>query len=355
MDSKEALEFINSLFDEKTKPILNELEESLFLGFWEGITYTEITAKAFLSDQYVREAGAKLCKRIKEDFGIDVKKKNFKNPIERRYKQQVLGQDSPLQLNPNTLGMTSPPTPLLRGEGSNSNPFVPQQGKVDSLQQFFNRDREIRRVFEVVNSGSSVALIGEEGIGKSSLLWKICQLAESYLQSPRQSVFLDLNLVHDELDFYCALCHEVGIPEGSDYSLTRNLRDRRILLAIDNVGKMTWVGFTRGVRDRLRGLAEGSNAPLKLILAASEPLERLFNDSQDEGKTSPLVGICQEENLKPWDETTARAFIDARLAMTSVRFTEEEIIQLVQESGGHPRQLMQLCYQTYSRYLEGGE
>jgi hypothetical protein len=236
-----------------------------------------------------------------------------------------------------------------------SNPFIPQQGRVDDSQMFFNRDREIRRVFEVLNSGSSVALIGEEGIGKSSLLWAICQQAESCLHSARQSVFLDLNWVNDENDFYSALCHEVGIPESKDYGLIRNLRDRRVLLAIDNVGKMTWVGFTRGVRDRLRGLAEGSNAPLKLILAASEPLERLFNDSQDEGKTSPLAGICQEENLKPWDETTARAFIDARLAMTSVRFTEEEIIQLVQESGGHPRQLMQLCYRTYSRYVEGGE
>jgi hypothetical protein len=242
-----------------------------------------------------------------------------------------------------------------RSPASASNPFVPQQGRVDNIELFFNREREIRRVFEVLNSGSSVALIGEEGIGKSSLLWAICQQAESCLHSPRQSVFLDLNLVHDENDFYSALCHEVGIPESKDYSLTRNLRDRRILLAIDNVGKMTWVGFTRGVRDRLRGLAEGSNAPLKLILAASEPLERLFNDSQDEGKTSPLAGICQEENLKPWDETTARAFIEARLAMTSVRFTEEEIIQLVQESGGHPRRLMQLCYETYSRYVEGAE
>lgn len=375
MNSKEALEFINLLLHEKTKPILNELEESLFLGFWQGKTYREISINPSWSEQYLREAGSKLCKKIQEDLGINVTKRNFKNPIEFRYKQNEL---------------TSPPTPLLRGEGSNSppfprregglgglglpswntiepnpnsggredaiiNPFTPLNSVVDNPQQFFNRDREIRRVFEVLNSGSSVALIGEEGIGKSSLLWKICQLAESYLQSPRQPVFLDLNLVHDENDFYSALCHEVGIPESKDYSLTRNLRDRRILLAIDNVGKMTWEGFTRGVRDRLRGLAEGSNAPLKLILAASEPLERLFNDSQDEGKTSPLAGICQEENLKPWDETTARAFIEARLAVTSVRFTEEEIIQLVQESGGHPRQLMQLCYRTYSRYVEGGE
>ncbi len=355
MDSKEALKFINSLFDEKTKPILNELEEKIFLGVWEGKTYAEISANTLYAEQYLREAGTKLYKRIREDLRINVSKKNFKNPIEYRYQQQILDQDSALQLDSKTLRMTSPPAPLLVGEGSNFNPFVPQQGRVDDVQQFFNRDREIRRVFEVLNSGSSVALIGEEGIGKSSLLWKICQQAESYLHSPRQSVFLDLNLVHDENDFYSALCHEVGIPEDNDYRLTRNLRDRRILLAIDNVGKMTWEGFTRGVRDRLRGLAEGSNAPLKLILAASEPLERLFNDSQDEGKTSPLAGICQEENLKPWDEATVRAFIDARLAMTSVRFTEEEIIQLVQESGGHPRRLMQLCYRTYSRYVEGGE
>jgi DNA-binding CsgD family transcriptional regulator len=235
------------------------------------------------------------------------------------------------------------------------NPFVPQFGRVDDPKLFFDREREIRRVFEILNSGSSVALIGEEGIGKSSLLWKICQLAKSHLHSQRQPIFLDLNWVNDENDFYSALCHEVGIPESKDYSLTRNLRDRRVLLAIDNVGKMTWEGFTRGVRDRLRGLAEGSNAPLKLILAANEPLDDLFNDSQDESKTSPLSGICQEENLKPWDEATARAFIEARLAMTSVRFTEEEVVQLVQESGGYPQRLMRLCYQTYSRYVEGGE
>jgi len=135
MDSKEALEFINSLFDEKTQPILNELEESLFLGFWEGITYAEITAKAFLSEQYVRETGAKLCKRIKEDLGISVTKRNFKNPIEYRYKQQALEPDFQPQLNTDNLRLTSPPAPLLRslllrssGEGSKDSP-LPCKGR----------------------------------------------------------------------------------------------------------------------------------------------------------------------------------------------------------------------------------
>ncbi|WP_292840523.1 hypothetical protein [Nostoc sp. NMS8] len=38
--------------------------------------------------------------------------------------------------------------------------------------------------------------------------------------------------------------------------------------------------------------------------------------------------------------------------MTNVSFTREEINQLVQESGGHPQRLMQLCHQTYAQYLE---
>lgn len=215
----------------------------------------------------------------------------------------------------------------------------------------------MQRVFEVLNSGSSVALIGEEGIGKSSLLWAICQQAKNRLQPSRQSVFLDLNYIDNEEDFYSALCHEVGMAECTGYLLTRNLKahKNKVLLALDNVGKMTWQGFTRGVRDKLRGLAEGSNAPLKLILAATEPLNDLFNDSHDDGKTSPLAGICQEEHIQPWDEITIRDFIASRLAGGSVRFTEEEIVQLLAESRGHPRKLMQLCYGIYARYMRGVE
>ncbi|MBO3464161.1 CHAT domain-containing protein [Aetokthonos hydrillicola Thurmond2011] len=231
------------------------------------------------------------------------------------------------------------------------NPFIPINGRVEDRQKFFGREQEIRWVFETLNSGSSVALIGNEGIGKSSLLLAICREAESRLQPPRQPVFLDLNGVDNEKDFYGALCYEVGIPDCTGYMLNRNLKNKRVLLALDNVGKFNWQGFTRQVRDMLRGLAEGNDAPLKLILAATQPLDDLFNDSHDQGRTSPLAGICQEEHIKPWDEATIRAFIDNRLARTSVSFTEEEIIQLVHKSRGHPRQLVQLCYDTYRQYI----
>lgn len=233
------------------------------------------------------------------------------------------------------------------------NPFIPLNGRLEDLQPIFGREKEIQRIFEVLNSGSSVVLIGEEGIGKSSVLCAICHEAQSHLQLPRQVVALDLNHVHNEDDFYSALCYEIGIPESrGGYQLTRNLRSHahKVLLALDNLGKITGDGFTLQVRDQLRGLAEGSHAPLKLILVASEPLEHLFNDSQNGGKTSPLAGICQEENIKPWNEATVRAFIANRLAPTPIRFTEEEIFELLENSRGHPRLLTQLCHKTYKRY-----
>ncbi|WP_445634655.1 AAA+ ATPase domain-containing protein [Nostoc sp. DSM 114161] len=354
MDSQELLTFINDLLVKNDRQVLNELEEKLFLGMWQGRKqYTEIVNDGSYSAEHVRDVGAKLCRKITEHLGIKVTKKNFQNPIKEGYRQHlekalpyqelILEATNPVQEAESQPDFSSP---------ENHNPFIPFTGRVEEKYLFFDRKREISRIFEVLNSGSSVVLIGEEGIGKSSLLWMISQEAENRLNVKRQPIFLDLNLLHNESEFYSDLCHEIGIPESQDYQLTRNLRNRKILLAIDNLGKLNREGFTRKIRDYLRGLAEGSNSPLKLILAATEPLNNLFKDSQEQSDTSPLAGICQEEHIHPWDETTMRAFITSRLANTSVSFTEEEIIQLIQQSGGHPRKLMQSCYQTYSRYVE---
>ncbi|WP_211173248.1 hypothetical protein [Brasilonema bromeliae] len=221
MDSKKALEFINYLFAQANKSILNDLETTLFLGIWEGKTYTEIGAKAYLSEQYMRDAGASLCRKITEDLDITVTKRNFKNPIKYRYQQhsaKVTPSQEPL------VNQTNQPKQKTSNSDIITNPFVPQRGRVEDTQSFFDREREIGRVFEALNSGSSVALIGEEGIGKSSLLWAICQQVATRLHSPRQSVFLDLNEVDNEDEFYSELCYKVGIPEDKGTMLNRNLR-----------------------------------------------------------------------------------------------------------------------------------
>lgn len=235
-----------------------------------------------------------------------------------------------------------------------ANPFIPRNGMIDNPQQFFGRSREIRNIFETLNSGSSVAVIGQSAIGKSSLLMEICRQAPNKLTTPRQPIYLELNGCMDENQVYSRLANKIGI-EISNRDLYSALQNHKLLLALDNVECQ---GFTRSVRDCLRSLAEGSQSPLKLVISATKSLEELFNDSQD-GGTSPLAGICQSEVLKPWNEAIIRKFIDSRLkspwltpVTNPVIFTEEEIARLIAESGGNPQKLMQLCYQTYAGYQE---
>jgi len=239
-----------------------------------------------------------------------------------------------------------------------NNPFIPQHGKIDDPKFFFGREREIRRVFETLNSGSSVAIIGERAIGKSSVLQAIYRQAPNQLHHPRQPIYLDLKNVCDEDDFYGALCDKAGIETVKGYLLERALESHRLLLLLDEVEKMTWDGFTNQVRGQLRGLAEGNNAPLRLVVAACTSLDTLFPDSQDKNMTSPFKGICIEETLKQWDEKICREFIASRLQASwltpvagPVNFTKEEIVGLIAESGGYPQKLMQLCYQTYAGYI----
>ncbi|MEG4815043.1 AAA family ATPase [Microcoleus sp. K5-D4] len=239
-----------------------------------------------------------------------------------------------------------------------NNPFIPKHGKIDEPRFFFGREREIRRVFETLNSGSSVAIIGERAIGKSSVLQAIYREAPNQLHHPRQPIYLDLKNVCDEDDFYGALCDKAGIETAKGYLLERTLESHRLLLLLDEVEKMTWDGFTNQVRGQLRGLAEGNNAPLRLVVAACTSLDTLFPDSQDRNMTSPFKGICIEENLTQWDERISREFIVSRLQASwltpiaqPVNFTEKEITGLIAESGGYPQKLMQLCYQTYAGYI----
>ncbi|NEP61601.1 MAG: ATP-binding protein [Symploca sp. SIO2G7] len=350
MDSTAAFIFINSVFLQKTNKGLSECEQDVIYGIWEGKTYEQISEDNNRDFQYVKETGPKLFKKIENILGIKVNKSTFKPTIQQLWQEQQSAEQ------PSLLSVEQASCLSISHDKLITNPFLPLTGIVDDPELFFDRQPETREIFALFNSGSSVALIGERSIGKSSLLKAICREATTQLHSSRQPIYLDLQPLENEDEFYTALCEEAGIPQCRGYSLTRELRKHRLLLAIDEVEKMTWDGFTREVRAQLRGLAEGINAPLRLILAARDPLDSLFQDSHNLGMTSPLSGICHQVDLGGWNEATIRDFIASRLKFPRlkplaepVRFTEEEILHIIATSGGHPQKLMKLCYQNYHK------
>ena len=247
-----------------------------------------------------------------------------------------------------------PPNP-----GFINNPFQPLNGCVDESHLFFGRTQEIKRIFETLNSGSSVAIIGERQIGKSSLLKEISRQAQTQLLQPREPIYLNLQSIHNDQDFYQALCDHAEIEFCQGYRLTRNLQNHRLLLIIDKVEKIIGDSFKNELRGELRALAEGINAPLRLVLASRTSLDNLSPDSRNVAMSSPLAGICIEHKLEKWDEGNMRDFITTRLnspllkpEYQTITFTEDEIIELIKNSQGHPQKLMALSYQTFNRYLD---
>ncbi|MDY6940792.1 MAG: AAA family ATPase [Cyanobacteriota bacterium] len=338
MTPEEAFEFIDRIYIEKNSQSLNDNEKQVIYGVWEGKTYQDIADEIHLTHQSIKDIGNNLNKQLSQMLTRNIKKRNFKTTIEQlfyQYKEQTLN---------------SVPSSELPNLISPKNPFYPLNGAIDNEHLFFNRQPTMQRVFELLQSGSSVAIIGECQVGKSSLLKAISRQSDRLNQLQRQPIYLDLQPVENEEDFYCYLCDEIGIADCRGFQLKRALKNRRLLLLLDEVDKIAGNGFTHNVRDWLRGMAsQGSNTPLRLIVAARESLDTLFG----EGKTSPLANICIEERLEVWDEATARLFVETRLEPTAIRFSEAEIAEVIAESGGHPQKLMYSCYKLY-RHKETG-
>lgn len=234
--------------------------------------------------------------------------------------------------------------------GGFDNPFQPTNCRIEHPEQFFNREKEVRTIFEYLNSGSGVELLGDRQIGKSSVLLQVERMAATMLRVKREPIYFNLQEVKNETEFYKAFCKKLGIETCEGYKLFQAMRDKRLLLLLDEAEKMSWKGFSRQIREQLRSLAEGGNAPLRLVVAARTPLDKLFPDSHESGMTSPLQGICVRVDLKAWDQATVRIFITSKLENTGVCFSEEEMKKLWLESQGHPQKLMKACFDLYSQY-----
>ncbi|BBC25617.1 ATP-binding protein [Pseudanabaena sp. ABRG5-3] len=267
----------------------------------------------------------------------------------RKYFQEI--KNSPKsQLEQEIISAAKETLVIQDNLGEFDNPFQPTNCRIENPEQFFNREKEVRTIFEYLNSGSGVELLGDRQIGKSSVLLQVERLAETMLRVKREPIYFNLQEVHTEDEFYEAFCEKLGIETCKGYGFFRAMRDKRLLLLLDEAEKMSWDGFTRQIREQLRSLAEGGNAPLRLVVAARTPLDDLFPDSHESGMTSPFQGICVRVDLKAWEQPTVQRFITSKLENTGVCFSNTEMEKLWFESQGHPQKLMKACFDLYRQY-----
>jgi AAA domain len=237
--------------------------------------------------------------------------------------------------------------PEARGE-IDRHPFG-DRGRIEDPDRLFGRQEFLRRLEEDLSHGTSISLVGETQIGKSSILRYLCQRGtHRWREKPSQFIYMDMQLIDRDEDFYAALCELLNIdPPCSTFQLERQLKQRRCkyILCVDEIEVLGGEKFSFNVRKNLRGLADGDDTPLILVTASRSPLSILFPDSPTQ--TSPLAGFCQQRDVKEFTQAETIDFIQYRLTETSVNFTDEQIAELYRQTNGHPAKLQRAAAELF--------
>ncbi|MGB3401936.1 MAG: AAA-like domain-containing protein [Microcoleaceae cyanobacterium] len=81
MNAQEALDFVDRLVYQRQQKHLSDLEREVFIGSWQGKTYTEISPQ---NAQYIeRNIAFKMWRKISDALGEKVTKKTIKGAVER--------------------------------------------------------------------------------------------------------------------------------------------------------------------------------------------------------------------------------------------------------------------------------
>jgi len=84
MDVKEVLRFADDLVFAKTGEHLEDLQEAILGGVWEGQKYSQIAEASHCSEGHVRNVASKLWKRLSNVLDEEVTPSNLRSALERR-------------------------------------------------------------------------------------------------------------------------------------------------------------------------------------------------------------------------------------------------------------------------------
>ena len=109
-------------------------------------------------------------------------------------------------------------------EPCRDNPFG-DRGRISDPSRFFDREELLRDIFVELRKGSSLSLVGESQIGKSSLLAMVKHQGPTALAGTGKTfILIDMQTIRDEAEFFEALCAEIGLGKT-----LRGLRLKRAL------------------------------------------------------------------------------------------------------------------------------
>ena len=256
MNVTEVLQFADQLFFEQTGKHLDDSQEIVIKGVWDGKTYEAIADESNRSERHVRDIGYKLWQILSERLGEDVHKSNFRSTLERMYiKSSEFCQNNCNYSILNFGSQTISNTP--KDNRGKSTPNKNQSGSsyydlilAPTILQFYNREPELEKLSNWIFDQNTrlISVLGLSGIGKSHLVRKFIDLNSDQFQviiwrSLKYSEPLEL-LIDDILNIY-----EKEIKTNTNHKLKQlfeSFTEKRCLIILDDLQNIFMNGAFAG-------------------------------------------------------------------------------------------------------------
>ena len=256
MNVTEVLQFADQLFFEQTGKHLDDSQEIVIKGVWDGKTYEAIADESNRSERHVRDIGYKLWQILSERLGEDVHKSNFRSTLERMYiKSSEFCQNNCNYSILNFGSQTFSNTP--KDNRGKSTPNKNQSGSsyydltlAPTILQFYNREPELEKLSNWIFDQNTrlISVLGLSGIGKSHLVRKFIDLNSDQFQviiwrSLKYSEPLEL-LIDDILNIY-----EKEIKTNTNHKLKQlfeSFTEKRCLIILDDLQNIFMSGAFAG-------------------------------------------------------------------------------------------------------------
>lgn len=244
MNVTEILQFADQLVFEQTGKHLDDSQEIVIKGVWEGKTYEAIADESNRSERHVRDIGYKLWQILSEKLGQDVHKSNFRSTLERIY---IKSSDfypnnycSILNFGSQTFSNTAKDD----RQKSTANKNQSESSYHDlilapTILQFYNRETELEKLSNGIFDQNTrlISVLGVSGIGKSHLVRKFIdsnldQFPVIIWRSLKYSEPLEL-LIDDILNI-----HEKDIKTNTNQKLKQLFEiftEQRCLIILDDL------------------------------------------------------------------------------------------------------------------------
>jgi tetratricopeptide (TPR) repeat protein/O-acetyl-ADP-ribose deacetylase (regulator of RNase III) len=225
------------------------------------------------------------------------------------------------------------------------NPFY-ERGRITDPSRFFDRQDVVQDLIQRLHRRENISLIGERGMGKSSLLAYLHATRERWMPDHADRViYLDCQGLTDRRNFYAKLTEALGGKGDNASAFMDAIEQGLAILLLDEFERLVDMEGANEIFNVLRSVFQQGQA--SSIIVTQGTLSDLVSVKMDLS-VSPLSNIYSICRLGPYSVAVAREFLTTRLEGTGVTFSEEEIDRLVEESGGHSGRLTELASDLYS-------